>query len=351
MDLSTCGQNKSGDVSSDVASLNDSDLNRMPCDGRFAWTTHGPLVALSFLIIAFNSIVVALIYWKVSLRTHSNIILVSLAVSDLMSGLFGVPLIFACSLSVTRILRQGPLNACVFSVLFIRFTAVSTVLHFVLVACDRYILIILPLLSHRHVTLARVRCALLVIWIISPLVATIQLSWYNAGNLLEMKDQDVVYFLFLIVAFFAVPLAVMLCIYSHIIAVTIHHLRAMRIRRDISRSIARDMRGTVILILMLIVFSACWFPFFMMIFQSHVHVEIFYFSSWSCYTLFARFIPPITNPIFCVFCKRDIRNSLRTSARSYKDRFAQLCDVICKKAQPNNGNFRHASSSQNMSKL
>lgn len=337
MDLLSGSENISSHFSSAVERFNNSGRNlKIPCYGKYSWSVLGPLIVLCLLILAFNGIVVALMYWKESLRTRSNLILVSLAVSDLMSGLFGSTLIFACYLSSSR---KGPSVACVCSVLFIRFTAVSTVLHFVLVACDRYISITLPLLYERLATFQRVLCALVAVWIISPTVASIQLAWYKAGNLNQTKEEDIVYFLTLIVSFFAVPLIIMLCIYSHIIALSIHHLHALRVRRENlngtvnSRSIARDMRGTFILILLLLVFSLCWFPFFLMIFQSHVHVTIFHFPSWSCYILFSRFIPPITNPMFCLLCKRDLRNSLCKSVKSYKDRVVQLCRDTCQKAQ------------------
>ena len=128
--------------SSNISALSNTQTSKMrsPCDGRFSWTVHGPLIVVCVLIIAFNSVVIALMRWKETLRTRSNIILVSLAVSDLMSGLFGIPLIFGCSVTNSSA-RAGPSVACVSSVLFMRFTAVSTALHFVLVACDRYVMI------------------------------------------------------------------------------------------------------------------------------------------------------------------------------------------------------------------
>ena len=323
-DAATHNHNFSCDSpSSNAANLEPSYL-RFPCDGRFAWPVYGPLIVLCLLILAFNGIVVALMYWKESLRTRSNIILVSLAISDLMSGLFGIPLFFACSLSITSAPQQnGPPIACVCSVLFFRFTAVSTVFHFVLSACDRYILIIRPFLYQNLLKLSRVRFALIVIWTSSPLIASIQLAWYKTENLWEMKKQNTVYFLVLLVAFLALPLFLMLCIYTHILVLSVHHLHALRVRRDNlggmidRRSIARDMRGNVIWISMLAVFASCWFPFFLMILQSYSRLQIIFPSPFAfCYVLFARFVPPVTNPLFCTLCKRDFRNFLRVLTKS-----------------------------------
>ena len=330
MDLIGSG-NDTGEISShnynfssNISAFNNTQASNMrsPCDGRFSWTVHGPLIVVCVLIIAFNSVVIALMRWKETLRTRSNIILVSLAVSDLMSGLFGIPLIFGCSVT-NSLARSGPSAACVSSVLFMRFTAVSTALHFVLVACDRFVMIKFSLQYSTIITWPRVKCALIAIWLIPPAVATVQLAWYKAEDLRETKEEDTVYFLVLIVAFFAMPMLFMLCIYGHIIVVSIHHLRAMRALRENlgetikSRSIARDMRGTVIFISMLVVFAGCWSPFFLMIVQSYTQLQIFSSSSWGlCFVLFVRFIPPMTNPMFCALCKRDFRNSLRAKMRS-----------------------------------
>ena len=323
-DTATHNQNFSCDFPSSNATNLEASYVRFPCDGRFSWPIHGPLIVLCLLILAFNGIVVALMYWKESLRTRSNIILVSLAVSDLMSGLVGIPLFFACSLSITSAPpRKGPPIACVCSVLFFRFTAVSTVFHFVLSACDRYILIIRPFLYQNLLKLSRVRFALIVIWTTSPLIASIQLAWYKTENLWEVRKQDTVYFLVLLVAFLAMPLFLMLCIYAHILVLSVHHLHALRVRRNNlggtteRRSIARDMRGNVIWISMLAVFALCWFPFFLMILQNYSRLQVMFPSPFLfCYVLFARFVPPVTNPLFCALCKRDFRNFLRVLTKS-----------------------------------
>ena len=366
---------------------------RSACDGGFAWSVHGPLIVVCVLIIAFNSAVMALMRWKESLRTLSNTILVSLAVSDLISGLFGIPLIFGCS----KAILTGQIAVCVASTLFMRLTAVSTVLHFLLVACDRYIMIkismrhqalvtkrriwcalismwlisllvtsvqlawfgtlfmrltavstvlhfllvacdryIMIKISMRHqalVTKRRIWCALISMWLISLLVTSVQLAWFGTRNIIK---KDIIYFTVLIVAFLAVPLISILCIYAHIIWVSMRHLLALRARRanlsnepTNTRSITRDLRGTLILISMLVIFGGCWLPFFLMILQDHIGARLISVASWRlCFLLFARFIPPVTNPIFCVFGKRDFRNAFRAWAKSCRFSLGEVCSNV-----------------------
>ena len=303
---------------------------RLTCDGKFSWSVHGPLIVVSVFIIAFNCVEIALICWKKALREVSHVLLVSLAVSDLMSGLVGIPLIFGCSILISNKAGKLPPAVCVSSTLFMRFTAVSTVLHFLLVASDRYIMIMFSIRYQTLVTLPRVWSALVAVWLISLVISIVQLAWYQPENLKEIKKEDTVYLFVLIVAFVAVPLLSLLFLYGRIIFVTLRQLYALRMRRKNlggyffhSQSIFRDLRGTVILVTMLIVFAICWLPFFLMILQHYINMQIIDpFSSWVlCFTLFARFIPPLTNSLFCAFFRRDFREAFQSWVRSRRASF------------------------------
>ena len=313
--------NYSSRVNGSSFNFNNSEDSKMrsACDGRFSWTVHGPLIVVSTLIVILNSIVLALMRRKERLQTLSNTILASLAVSDLLSGLFGIALFFGCSVAI----MAGHIALCVSSTLFMRFTAVSTVLHFLLVACDRHIMITFSLRYQALVNKCRVRGALIAIWLMSTLVATVELTWFETKDSME---KDKIYSILFIVVFLAVPLLSILCIYGHIIVVSTRHLLALRARHTNlkdeatnARSIARDLRGTVILISTLVVFAGCWLPFFLMILQDYLGARIISTTSWRlCLLLFARFIPPVTNPVLCALCKRDFRDGLRACWQALK---------------------------------
>ena len=129
----------------------------------------------------------------------------------------------------------------------------------------------------------------------------------------------------LMVAFFALPLLCMLCSYSHILIVSLRLVFASRARRanlgdDPIHSIAHDLRGTVIVVSMLALFTGCWLPFYLLILQDHIDVQIIPAHSWQfCLFVFLRFIPPLSNPIFSAFCKRDFRHALRVWIRTHAD--------------------------------
>lgn len=282
------------------------------CTGGFHWPIHGPLIFYFLLILAANCIVIILTIWKEALRTLSNMFLFSLAISDLLFGLLGIPLFLACS--IKRFLLQ-----CALSVLIVRFNAISSVFHLLVIACDRYAIILHSMKYPSLVTKSRAIGVIVFIWVFALVSSTIQFAWYNLNNELTMLKEktiriDRVYFLLIIIAFFFVPLLLMVYMYSHVLEVSFRHIIAFRRRRknldQPVASIAHDMRGTFILVTMMIIFISCWLPFFLLMLQDHVSEQFLVIPAWGlCVIFYLRFIPPLANPVLCAFCKQDYRRA------------------------------------------
>lgn len=282
------------------------------CTGGFHWPIHGPLIFYFLLILAANCIVIILTIWKEALRTLSNMFLFSLAISDLLFGLLGIPLFLSCS--IKRFLLQ-----CALSVLIVRFNAISSVFHLLVIACDRYAIILHSMKYPSLVTKSRAIGVIVFIWVFALVSSTIQFAWYNLNNELTMLKEetiriDRVYFLLIIIAFFFVPLLLMVYMYSHVLEVSFRHIIAFRRRRknldQPVASIAHDMRGTFILVTMMIIFISCWLPFFLLMLQDHVSEQFLVIPAWGlCVIFYLRFIPPLANPVLCAFCKQDYRRA------------------------------------------
>lgn len=287
--------------------------NRHMCVHGFYWPIHSPLIVFLLLILAANGIEIILMAWKETLRTVSNMFLVSLAVSDFLFGLVGIPLYIMCSLGIS-------FKACVSSVLVVRFTTISSVFHLLVIACDRYAIIVHSMTYHQRLTKPRATVLITFIWSLAFLSSFIQLSWYNfSSKSLAIKDGkfqfDRVYLLFLLVVFLFIPLLSMLLAYSHILLISLRHIFDVRRRqRNLDQRLApivHDLRGTFILATMMLIFIGCWLPFFLQMLQAHIPEEFFAINQyWSfCVIIYLRFIPPLTNPLLCAFCKRDFRRA------------------------------------------
>ncbi|KAJ7370845.1 hypothetical protein OS493_029389 [Desmophyllum pertusum] len=108
-----------------------------------------PAMVIMVFILVINFGVILLISCYSSLRTTSNIILGSLAVSDFLVGFVGIPLLVTCSSIYTT-------SICVSTNIFLTFMALSTVLHITVMTCDRYIYIMRALRYHDIVRRSKV---------------------------------------------------------------------------------------------------------------------------------------------------------------------------------------------------
>ena len=89
-----------------------------------------PPITIGIFILMANGLVLVLFARNRCLRTVTNLLLCSLASSDLLTGLISVPLFMTCN-----ILRQSAL--CIADDQMLRFTSVSIVCHLAAVTVDR----------------------------------------------------------------------------------------------------------------------------------------------------------------------------------------------------------------------
>ena len=277
------------------------------------------IVLLSFmclLIVTVNGLVIFLIYKKKSLRTITNMFLASLALSDLMSALLGIPLLVIC-------LVRDVIKVCLSSSVIIRFTAISSVCHVLLIACDRYIFIVHSINYHFLVTKRRAIVAILAIWLLSFLASVIQLSWHNLqeGALVEfdetVEEMDIKYNVSCLALFFAVPLSLMCYLYGHIFYISFkRNKRDRQLKKSLqqpNRSVLQEWRGRSVLLITMVIFAGCWLPFFLMVLDAHM--ESSPFSPVPVFLerllIFMGFIPQLLNPVLCTLAKKDFRRALK----------------------------------------
>lgn len=92
-------------------------------------------IVLAVCIAIFNSLVLFLATRVRSLRTVTNLILGSLAFSDLLSGILGIPFYLACSAVQDTVI-------CGITQMVTKFFSISIVLHLLLVSVDRHVAVI-----------------------------------------------------------------------------------------------------------------------------------------------------------------------------------------------------------------
>ena len=286
--------------------------------GSFSLDTIPPIVLMVFILV-INGCVILLISCYSSLRKASNIVLASLAVSDFLVGLVGIPLLVTCS-SATHLTY-----VCTSSVMFFTFMALSTVLHITVMTCDRYIYIMWALRYHDIVNRGRVLIVLAIVWFISLGQTLVRLSWtWNVTiatadkDLALVQEKETIYFLFNIVVFFVFPLIVMTGLDAQMLLLL--RRQCQRIARENvptefikhERKLQkRQRRAVMTCVMLLVLYVFFWLPYFILQLVQQYHVnKIPYPVLLTIYYL--RLCTSVSNPLAYTLRKQDLKKRVKS---------------------------------------
>lgn len=282
-------------------------------------------IILAFFIVATNLAVIVLFICNRSLKTVTNSFLVSLAASDLLAGLLGIPLYISCSVF-------GDNTFCPPTLLIWRFISVSTVLHILVVSVDRYIAIKYAMRYHNIMTRNTFFALTTLAWTLAAFVSLVQLSWRENASIDEEEEEEAkhtaqtIYELSVFALFLVVPLCVMIFAFARIFVTVRYHERQIRryhspsdpTKQNRAHHNAQRKTATIFLA-MLIVFIVCWLPYFILTIQEQFgHGDL---PAWVMYVFYyyTRFFTSLSNPLLYVLGKRDFREAL-TQAVCRKNR-------------------------------
>ena len=310
-------------------------MNSSKLNGTFTRDT-GPLtpadavfIIIAILIIIFNGIVLFIMRKYRSLRSAPNVLLASLAVSDLSSGLVGIPLSFACSY-VPRYLC----GLCGVSYYFFKFISISTVLHILTIIAERCFLIVNPILHRRlRATPGKSNWVIIAtIWSTSLVVSCIPWIWVAtifsdcfSGH--EWNDAtwnpDAIYEFSCLILFFLVPL-VLISIFLTKIFIAVHQFTKRKSQRcfdDVKVQIQlrkTEMRIFIVLVFVFVLFIVCWLPYFAITlfpFINNNELPPKWLDDTAAYT---RSITSVLNPFVYAFYKDDVYQAIKKKFKSLK---------------------------------
>ncbi|XP_031558918.1 histamine H2 receptor-like [Actinia tenebrosa] len=267
------------------------------------------LSVVGILIVAANGLVFVLVYKRRTLLRKTNFFLISLAVSDISSGLIGIPLIILCNTYPYESLIKT-MDICN------KFLGISTILHLLSATIERYIKVLAPLHYRRLVTKKRIVMVLAGIWMISLLTPVIELSWY------EDIEATQKYSLALLCCFVIFPLTLMTSITFHIFYLIREQKSRLKIlaNRTMAKKQQRrkqaERRAVMVYSAMSISFAIGWFPYFLSaLFSDYVLKEDdeYPIPVWADYVfLFLKFSTGLIDPLLYTFFKTDFQTAMRS---------------------------------------
>lgn len=308
------------------------DSNALSPYGYFDISYDSCLIVLSFLIIAINILVLVLFVRRRPLRTKTNLLLVSLSVSDLMMGLLGIPMSTACNALVGD---QSFSGLCITSAAVYRFIAVSTIFHILIITGERYVSVIYPFRYMSTVTKRRTVTLITSVWFLSLFMALIQLTWQKFDHFTSRNPTKLrlglIYNIIGVVVCFLVPLVLMLFFYARMFSVIHHQAEQIRKLNKIQESygsvrgkhLVTEKRAITIFALMLGIFTCCWSTWYIGLLQDYLSKEVFYAipDVWLMVFDFLRFSTSFINPVLYTFLKQDFRSELYSMISCCKKKY------------------------------
>ncbi|XP_039672654.1 trace amine-associated receptor 13c-like [Perca fluviatilis] len=265
---------------------------------------HIFLYSISLLTVALNLLVILSVSHFRQLHTPTNILLLSLAVSDLLVGLVVMP---------GEILRR---TSCWYFGDFVCFLynylsaiiPASSIGDMVLISVDRYVAICDPLHYNTRITVNRVKLCVCLCWLYSVSYCFLfvkddltQPGRYNScyGECVLVVDNvlgavDVVFS-------FIVPVTVIIALYLRVFAVAVSQARAMRshitaVTLQLSvtpKAKKSELKAARTLGVLVVVFLMCFFPLYSVFLTDDILVN----ASSASYVLFVFYCNSCLNPV------------------------------------------------------
>ncbi|XP_059198334.1 trace amine-associated receptor 13c-like [Centropristis striata] len=264
------------------------------------------LAFIALLTAALNLLVIISISHFRQLHTPTNLLLLSLAVSDFLVGLFGIP--------VEILMKQtcwmlGDLMCSLYS-LFPVIIISASVGNMVLISVDRYVAICDPLHYPTKVTQKVVGIFVYLCWTCSTIYGII-LSYENLKHPGRYKScygecmVNIPGLVDLIVSFI-IPITVIIVLYMRVFVVAVSQARAMRsytatvsLQHSKTVKVQRsELKAARTLGILVVVFLMCYSPFYCVILTGH---NVLIGSSTKVILAFLMYSNSCLNPVIYAF--------------------------------------------------
>ena len=255
---------------------------------------------LSVMVVVTNVFVSALVCFNKTLRTYTNWLVLSLAVSDILTGGVLLPIV---------LIKPTSLVTDYFTALIL----LSVVANICAVTYDRYVAIIKPLL-YPYLAPKLLKRTLVVVWLIPTIYSVLPLAWDTNPT----KTMHIVYIVCLEFFGVVVPYIFITFAYVRIFrqvrrSLTMRkNFESAREQRRERRRVSSDAQVAKVFCIVSTAFLLSWLP----ILYSTTVYSVFNRSDLipdALYTisLFTVATSSLVNPLICAFLKPDFRVAIR----------------------------------------
>ncbi|XP_056301264.1 trace amine-associated receptor 13c-like [Danio aesculapii] len=228
--------------------------------------------AVALLTVCGNLLVIISVSHFKQLHTPANILILSLAASDLLVGVFVIPL--HLSLLIESCWTSGPIMCSIFK--FVNYQATSVSVHTVaLIAVDRFLALSFPFFYSEKISLNVVCIAALLNWLFS-LIYNVTLLYVN-GNFTDVVcpgvcvyNLDGISSIVDLLIVFLMPCTLIIILYTHVFVIAKKHataIRALQVHNSTESSKNKisdksERKAAMLLGILVFVFLLCLLPYY-----------------------------------------------------------------------------------------
>ena len=283
---------------------------------EFSWMSI-ILTCISVLIVAANIVVCVFVVTSARLRTYTNGFLVSLAVSDILTGGVFYP-----------IHLSGPDSAAAASEGYlIAFVLLSGVGNICLVTWDRYIAVTKPF-NYKNIVKSHFVKLIIVTWTTSLVIAILPLTWKTNSDVIIHKV-----YLFCLMGFFVlIPYAAIFCAYFKIAQQLKKHHRKIRNRSATalsSRRVKSETKVAKVFLAIVIIFVLSWLPIIYMTTVDSLNRPDLSPLALQTVSLFTVALSSLANPLLYAFMKEDFRQEFKKWSSQRRRSSVPTCVSAC----------------------
>ena len=259
-----------------------------------------PLLAVaSALIVLLNSLICTLVLTHNTLRTCTNGFLVSLALSDVLTGGVLLPLSLAVPTS--------PVNGYFISIILL-----SGVANHVAITFDRFVAVCYPF-QYSFTVKAYFLRIIAVCWLVAIVISLLPIFWEANPEILIHK----VYIFIELVLFILAPYVFVFVAYYRIFKSLREHTKLLQeanistSRRDEARRVSAEAKVAKVFLVLVLMFVLCWLPIIYMTAVTAVSKFHLIPEPLTKVSLITLALSSLVNPLLYSFMKEDFRNALK----------------------------------------
>ena len=298
------------------------------------------LVPIAVPVVCINCVVIILFCRSHALRRNSsNFLLLSLAISDLMTGAVNIPLFVGC-------FRSRSQHVCLLVYGFHHFTATLTCYHILAITVDRFCAVCRPL-QRRGKHLKPIFCKVIFgLWTCSGVVA------FSAFAVKPATDADIIYGMLYLVVVFVLPYMFIVWAYAVILRTIRQRKKRFSfnnnkgMRSSYSAKTASDLKCILVFATMATLFAVCWAPWYVTTALLKFSINIVHLYKPFAYI---RYATSILNPILYSLFKADFLAELKSllGAKASHRRNSSVKSLISKHVRTSSARSRDPTSADN----